>query len=197
MLEGGPEPHSLWVVVRKCPYNEIASCVMRSLQMLWLISMWWLVYGNTYCLKIEIIVFSKFWPFSSQSAYEGGFLSSKIWSFTWGCRLWLTSPPKHVDLAKWFTQKLWRWALHTLMLFSWRLMATLITILGWVLLQNCSGSCFCILKLCLPSLFPCGGTINAVPWPRKGSLVCFYAKPYDTENVWIYGLTTLVSKLTI
>lgn len=138
-------------------------------------------------------MFSKFWPFLSQSAYEGGFLSSKIWSFTWGCRLWLTSPPKHVDLAKWFTQKLWRWALHTLMLFSWRLMATLITILGWVLLQNCSGSCFCILKLCLPSLFPCGGTINVVPWPRKGSLVCFYAKRYDTENVWIYGLTTLVS----
>lgn len=75
-----------------------------------------------------------------------------MWSFTRGCRLWLTSPPKHVDLAKWYTRKLWRWALHTLMPFSWRLMATLITILGWVSVQNCSGSCFCILKLCLSSL---------------------------------------------
>lgn len=57
VLEGGPEPQPLWVVLRKCPYNDFASCVMRSLQMLWLISMCWLVYGNTYCLKIELLCF--------------------------------------------------------------------------------------------------------------------------------------------
>lgn len=45
------------------------------------------------------------------------------------------------------------------------------------------------------SLFPCGGTINVVPWPRRGSPVCFYAKRLDTQIVWIYGLTTSVSTI--